>query len=110
MRPFDLEEAKAGKPIQYRDGDAKVTFVGTEAINGNVIIRDDNDELFVYPVTGKCPFYCVEECGSDLVMAYEKKIQIYTPAVQESWDDTTWVSLEAAKSTYPENIYREVEV
>lgn len=109
MKEFNLEAAKAGEPIRTRDGDS-LTFIGTDVINGNVIVKDECDDFLVYPVSGNCPYDCVGECMSDIVMANKKKIQHFIEPVEGRWLDTLWTNLEAARASYPNDKYREVEI
>ena len=84
MREFDLEKAKAGHPVQTRDGHkariicfdrkdscfqiiALIDYSEEEGVN---VGADKGEVAFTYTLTGRNLFD--RECESDLVMAPEK--------------------------------------
>jgi hypothetical protein len=77
MKPFNLEEAKAGKPIQYRNG-RKVTFIAhvpTAWVGSRVVCLGPGGEIILRPESGIYNTLS-EQKGNyfiDLVMAPEKK-------------------------------------
>jgi len=73
MRAFNLEEAKAGKPLITRDGrDAKFIAYLPEADNGCQVIALVEKEVLLYYVIGK--HAVMDEYPKDLFMKTAKKI------------------------------------
>lgn len=71
MKPFDLEEAKAGKPVCTRDG-RKVRIVCFDRMGNYPIIglirKDDIERIYYFKENGGCTDdFC------ELMMAPEKK-------------------------------------
>jgi hypothetical protein len=79
MKPFDLEAAKRGEPIQCRDGTpAKFIAHVPDAYNGpKVVAMRDKGVIYIWHESGE--FVKDEKTDSDLVMAPKKR--------------TVWVSL-----------------
>lgn len=73
MKPFNLEEAKAGKPVVTRNGyPAKVIYWDRKDEKYPIIALVDKDEdIFEYTIDGR--FYPSEESCLDLFMASEKR-------------------------------------
>ena len=74
MAPFNIEAAKAGKPIQTRDG-RKVSFVGLvcHAVDYPVVVYVYNSRAVAcYTPDGKLFHHDRTEEASDLVMSPEK--------------------------------------
>ncbi len=57
MKPFNLEEAKAGKPVCTRDGhEARILcfdFKGSYRIVAAVSCGEDKEELFIFALNGR---------------------------------------------------------
>lgn len=75
MKPFNLEEAKAGKPVCTRDGyKARILAFDIKddryPIIAAVDYGDDKEEILSYTIDGR---YDGNESDDDLVMATEKK-------------------------------------
>jgi 3',5'-cyclic AMP phosphodiesterase CpdA len=88
MKPFDLEAAKACKPIQFRDG-RKVKFVSwvPEAVpNERIVIVTQEGHVHIYPENGRYRHHNDKDYFIDLVMAPEKK--------------TVWINLYSANANY----------
>ena len=79
LKPFDLEAAKAGKPVCTRDG-RKVRIVCFDSKNDPrrpivaLVEHNDNELLYEYTIEGKERFSHISTTGtSDLMMLTEKK-------------------------------------
>ena len=73
MKPFDLEAAKRGEPIQCRDG-TPVKFIAhvPDAYNGpKVVAMRDKGVIYIWHESGE--FVKDEKTDSDLVMAPKKR-------------------------------------
>lgn len=71
MKPFDLEAAKAGAPIQLRGGAAARFVEHAEDIkDGRVIIAISQGMVITRNLNGQ--FYADFECGGDIVMVQQK--------------------------------------
>lgn len=81
MKPFDLEEAKAGKPVCTRDG-RKVRIICFDRMGNYPIIglirKDNIERIYYFKENGACvDDFC------ELMMAPEKKegwVNVYTKA------------------------------
>lgn len=98
MKEFNLEEAKAGKPVCTRDGrKARIICFDRHFCNDLAIIalvenNMDFEETFNYTVSGRYNGN-ITESNSDLMMVGEKK---------EGWINLYW----SKKGVYPgKNIY-----
>ena len=80
MKPFNLEEAKAGKPVCTRDGrKARIICFDRNAARYNIValvecsgFPNKEEEIKVYANNGRY-FDTVEESPCDLMMCPEKK-------------------------------------
>ncbi len=69
MKPFNLEEAKRGKPVQTRDGlPVKIIDYSSKNINFPLVAYINNQVLEVYTDSGTV-HKSKKECASDLFMA-----------------------------------------
>lgn len=95
MKPFDLEEAKAGKPVCTRDG-RKVEIISFEhPIKGYPILakvsfgKDDYEE-FTFTESGTF-FVASKESEADLMMA-EDEIEIPSLWTQSCTEENTKIN------------------
>lgn len=95
MKPFDLEEAKAGKPVCTRDG-RKVEIISFEhPIKGYPILtkvffgKDDYEE-FTFTESGTF-FVAGKESEADLMMA-ENEIEIPSLWTQSCTEENTKIN------------------
>lgn len=79
LKPFDLEAAKAGKPVCTRDG-RKARIICFDSKNDPrrpivaLVEHNDNELLYEYTIEGKERFSHISTTGtSDLMMLPEKK-------------------------------------
>ena len=79
LKPFDLQAAKAGKPVRTRDG-RKVRIICFDSKNDPrrpivaLVEHNDNELLYEYTIEGKERFSHISTTGtSDLMMLPEKK-------------------------------------
>ena len=103
MRPFDLEAAKAGKPVCTRDG-RKARIVCFDATNKAnlpfIVLIEDNgcEDIFFYGEDGKCN----RGDEYDLMMLPEKKegwVNIFNHDNNVSWaENEIYPSEERAKN------------
>jgi len=72
MKPFNLEEAKAGKPLVTRDGrDAKFIAHVPESVDSSRVVIFLGNEIYVSYEDGST--YSKDESGRDLFMKTVKK-------------------------------------
>lgn len=106
MKPFNLEEAKAGKPVCTRDGNA-VRIICFDARQSYPIVAlvhgggaDDEEEVMQFSDTGLFNYHEPTHCN-DLFMAPVKKtvwINLYSAGAHSPFpSDTTYESEEKAK-------------
>lgn len=74
MKPFNLEEAKAGKPVCNRDGnDVRIICFDSRNNSNNPIValhtEEDIEEIFFHDINGKSQYFS----RFDLFMKSEKK-------------------------------------
>lgn len=74
MKPFNLEEAKAGKPVCNRDGnDVRIICFDSRNNSNNPIValhtEGDIEEIFFHDINGKSQYFS----RFDLFMKSEKK-------------------------------------
>ena len=101
LKPFDLEAAKAGKPVCTRDG-RKARIICFDSKNDPqrpivaLVEHNDNELLYEYTIEGKDRFSHISTTGtSDLMMLPEKKegyVNIYRSQIYDT--------LERAKEAY----------
>jgi len=98
MKPFNLEEAKAGKPLITRDGrDAKFIAHVPEAANFCKLIVLIDKEIFVFHQNG---FYSsCEGSNADLFMKTMKKTVYVNLYVNGEWVSHTSASNARASAT-----------
>lgn len=95
MKPFDLEEAKAGKPVCTRDG-RKVEIISFEhpikgyPILAKVFFGKDDYEEFTFTESGTF-FVAGKESEADLIMA-EDEIEIPSLWTQSCTEENTKIN------------------
>lgn len=95
MKPFDLEEAKAGKPVCTRDG-RKVEIISFEhpikgyPILAKVFFGKDDYEEFTFTESGTF-FVAGKESEADLMMA-EDEIEIPSLWTQSCTEENTKIN------------------
>lgn len=95
MKPFDLEEAKAGKPVCTRDG-KKVEIISFEhpikgyPILAKVFFGKDDYEEFTFTESGTF-FVAGKESEADLMMA-EDEIEIPSLWTQSCTEENTKIN------------------
>lgn len=95
MKPFDLEEAKAGKPVCTRDG-KKVEIISFEhpikgyPILAKVFFGKDDYEEFIFTESGTF-FVAGKESEADLMMA-EDEIEIPSLWTQSCTEENTKIN------------------
>lgn len=94
MKPFNLEEAKAGKPVQTRDG-RKARFISdTLKASRSVvfgIMHDATGEEFLYQYFRDGTNSPTQELSSDLVMApVERTVYVNFWKTQNGCDACSW--------------------
>lgn len=95
MKPFDLEEAKAGKPVCTRDG-RRVEIISFENPNNNypilakVFFGKDDYEEFTFTESGTF-FVADKESEADLMMA-EDEIEIPSLWTQSCTEENTKIN------------------
>lgn len=95
MKPFDLEEAKAGKPVCTRDG-RKVEIISFEhpikgyPILAKVFFGKDDCEEFTFTESGTF-FVAGKESEADLMMA-EDEIEIPSLWTQSCTEENTKIN------------------
>lgn len=95
MKPFDLEEAKAGKPVCTRDG-RKVEIISFEhpikgyPILAKVFFGKDDYEEFTFIESGTF-FVAGKESEADLMMA-EDEIEIPSLWTQSCTEENTKIN------------------
>lgn len=95
MKPFDLEEAKAGKPVCTRDG-RKVEIISFEhpikgyPILAKVFFGKDDYEEFTFAESGTF-FVAGKESEADLMMA-EDEIEIPSLWTQSCTEENTKIN------------------
>ena len=110
LKPFDLEAAKAGKPVCTRDGH-KARIICFDSKNDPqrpivaLVEHNDNELLYEYTIEGKDRFSHISTTGtSDLMMLPEKKegwVNVYRDCdgVNITKDDNIYSSKDAAISS-----------
>lgn len=95
MKPFDLEEAKAGKPVCTRDG-RKVEIISFEhpikdyPILAKIFFGKDDCEEFTFTESGTF-FVAGKESEADLMMA-EDEIEIPSLWTQSCTEENTKIN------------------
>ena len=110
LKPFDLEAAKAGKPVCTRDG-RKARIICFDSKNDPqrpivaLVEHNDNELLYEYTIEGKDRFSHISTTGtSDLMMLPEKK-EGYANIYRSQIYDTLERAKEAYKRTNNDNNY-----
>lgn len=92
FKPFDLEQAKAGKPVCTRDG-RKARIICFDLKNGNhpivaAIEGDEYETILCYTIKGEISENIKSE--NDLMMLPEKKegwVNVYKDSVYDTKDE-----------------------
>lgn len=101
LKPFDLEAAKAGKPVCTRDG-RKARIISCSLRNKNfpiaAIVEDEEENVYQFEANGVCDEY---DENLDLMMLLEKKegwVNVYRDCdgANITKDDNIYSSREAA--------------
>ena len=110
LKPFDLEAAKAGKPVCTRDG-RKARIICFDSKNDPqrpivaLVEHNDNELLYEYTIEGKDRFSHISTTGtSDLMMLPEKK-EGYANIYRSQIYDTLERAKEAYKRTCNDDNY-----
>lgn len=112
MKPFNLEEAMAGKPVQTRDGREVSQLKFFEDVNLNFIVGVVSKNIWTWNMKGQCDALRGES-DKDLFMATGKKsiwVNVYQDSNGKMWVGNYHNSKKEAENRKTDNCLKTIEI